>query len=214
MIGVALLSGGLDSGVAVACFVAEPENQLRAAVFCDYGQRARNREFAAAQALAERFSVDLQRYELPWLADLSRTAGSRLLDGTGDLPTATAQAPGDETSAKAVWVPARNAVFVSIAAAAAEALSADCVVTGFNREEAATFPDNSQAFLTAASAFLQLGTRSGMEVVSPTIAWDKGEIVAAAQRLGFSQDDFWSCYEGGAVPCRQCESCVRSRWQR
>jgi 7-cyano-7-deazaguanine synthase len=214
VIGVALLSGGLDSGVAAACFAAEPENQLRAAVFCDYGQRARDREFAAAQALAKRFAVELHRYELPWLADLSRTSGSRLVAGAGDLPTATAQAPGDEASAKAVWVPARNAVFVSIAAAAAEALRADCVVTGFNREEAATFPDNSQAFLTAASAFLQLGTRSGMEVVSPTIAWDKDEIVAVAQRLGFSQDDFWSCYEGSAVPCRQCESCVRSRWQR
>lgn len=214
MIGVALLSGGLDSGVAAACFVAEPQNQLRAAVFMDYGQRAKDRELAAAQALAERLSIDLQCYELPWLADLSRSAGSRLIDGTGDLPTSTAEAPGDDASARSVWVPARNAVFVSIAAAAAEAMSAECVVTGFNREEAATFPDNSHAFLTAASDFLQLGTRSGMKVVSPTIAWDKSEIVAAAQRLGFSQGDFWSCYEGGAVPCGQCESCVRSRWQR
>lgn len=214
MIGVALLSGGLDSGVAAACFAAEPANQLRAAVYCDYGQRASARELAAAQALATRFAIELHRYDLPWLADLARTAGSRLLAGTGELPTATVAAPGDEDSAKAVWVPARNAVFVSIAAAAAEAMSADCVVAGFNREEAATFPDNSQAFLTAATAFLQLGTRTGMQVVSPTIDWDKDEIVAIAQRLGFSQSDFWSCYEGGDVPCQQCESCVRSRWQR
>ena len=57
MIGVVLLSGGLDSGVAAACFAAEPENELRAAIYCDYGQRAREPEFAMAKALAERFSV-------------------------------------------------------------------------------------------------------------------------------------------------------------
>lgn len=214
MIGIALLSGGLDSGVATASFVAEPANDLRAALFCDYGQRAAEQEFRAAKRLAKHFSVSLHRYELPWLADLARLSCSRLVPGTGELPSATKAEPGDERSAQAVWVPARNAVFVSIAAALAEASHADCVVAGFNREEAATFSDNSQAFLSAATAFLQLGTRLGVRVVSPTIKWDKGEVVAEAQRLGFSNTDFWSCYEGGKRPCGKCESCVRSRWVR
>jgi len=214
VIGIALLSGGLDSGVAAARFVAEPANELRAALFCDYGHRAAMPERAAASALARRFSVPLLSYELPWLAELSRTAGSRLVSGTGDLPAATSDAPFGEHSARAVWIPARNAVFVSIAAAVAEAHGAHCVVAGFNREEAATFPDNSQAFLSAATAFLQLGTRDGVQVVSPTIDCTKDEIVADAKRLGFEAGDFWSCYEGGSAPCGQCESCVRSRWQR
>jgi 7-cyano-7-deazaguanine synthase len=105
-------------------------------------------------------------------------------------------------------------VFITIAAAVGEAHGADCVVAGFNREEAATFRDNSKAFLAAATAFLDLGTRVGMSVVSPTIDCSKSEIVADAQQLGFSAGDFWSCYEGGSAPCGQCESCVRSRWQR
>ncbi len=214
MIGIALLSGGLDSGVATARFVADKANELRVALYCDYGHRAAARERIAATALASRFAVPLVTYELPWLADLSRTVGCRLVDGTGDLPVATNEAPGDHDSAAAVWVPARNAVFISIAAAVGEAHGADCVVAGFNREEAATFPDNSQAFLSAATAFLQLGTRDGMQVVSPTIDCTKHEIVADAKRLGFSAGDFWSCYEGGSAPCGQCESCVRSRWQR
>ena len=117
-------------------------------------------------------------------------------------------------SARAVWVPARNAVFVSIAAALAETVGAGCVIAGFNREEAATFPDNSRAFLEAATAFLGLGTRDGMRVESPTVDWDKPRIVAEAQRLGFVQDDFWSCYDGGERPCGRCESCVRSRFSR
>jgi 7-cyano-7-deazaguanine synthase len=113
-----------------------------------------------------------------------------------------------------VWVPARNAVLVAIAAAHAEVLGADCIVAGFNREEAATFPDNSAAFLSAGSAFLQHGTRTQVAVTSPTIGMDKNELVAAAGALGFRPDDFWSCYTGDAEPCGRCESCLRSRWRR
>lgn len=212
--GVALLSGGLDSGVAAACFHRTPGQRLVAALFCDYGQRAARREAEAAARLAERLDVPLHRAELPWLADWSRRAGSRLAPGTGELPQATAAHPGDAASAAAVWVPARNCVFVSMAAALAESLGAGCVVAGFNREEAATFPDNSPAFLAAATAMLALGTRNGVQVESPTLGWDKPRIVEEALRLGFVAGDFWSCYEGGERPCGACESCVRSRFGR
>ena len=210
---VVLLSGGLDSGVAGAVFRRDGGTVV-AALFCDYGQRAVAREAAAAARLAARWSVPFRRVELPWLAGLAQQSGSRLMAGTGALPQGSVAAPGNEASARAVWVPARNAVFVAIAAAHAEALGGDTVVAGFNREEAATFPDNSAAFLAAASACLQLGTRSGVVVASPTLEWDKPRIVAEAKALGFTAGDFWSCYEGGAEPCGRCESCLRSRWQR
>lgn len=211
--GVALLSGGLDSGVAAAMFVAAG-HRLALCLFCDYGQRARARELAAAQALANRLRSDLHTVALPWLGELAVQCGSRLMHGTGQLPHGTAAQPGDRHSASLVWVPARNAVFVAVAAAHAEVHAAQCVVAGFNREEAATFPDNSAAFLAAGSAFLAHGTRHGVEVTSPTLAMDKAEIVAKARELGFRAGDFWSCYEGGELPCGVCESCLRSRWQR
>ena len=88
------------------------------------------------------------------------------------------------------------------------------MVAGFNREEAATFPDNSAAFLDAATHLLALGTRTGVRCISPTLAWDKARIVVEARRLGFGPDDFWSCYDGGDKPCGRCESCVRSRFTR
>ncbi|MCB9877133.1 MAG: 7-cyano-7-deazaguanine synthase [Planctomycetes bacterium] len=212
--GVALLSGGLDSGVAAACFHREPGQRLAAALFCDYGQRAARREAEAAARLAQRLDVPLHRAALPWLGDCARRAGSRLAPDTGALPTSTVAHPGDAASAAAVWVPARNCVLVSMAAALAESLGAACVVAGFNREEAATFPDNSPAFLTAATAMLALGTRNAVRVESPTLAWDKPRIVEEALRQGFGAGDFWSCYEGGEQPCGTCESCVRSRFGR
>ncbi|MFN9948308.1 MAG: 7-cyano-7-deazaguanine synthase [Planctomycetota bacterium] len=211
--GVALLSGGLDSGVAAAAVVAGG-GRLLASLCVGYGPRAAARERAAAAALARRLGGAFHVIALPWLAACAATAGSALLAGGGDLPHGTAARPGDAASAARVWVPARNAVFVAIAAAHAEALGAGCVIAGFNREEAATFPDNSAAFLAAASAFLALGTRSGVAVVSPTLDLDKAAIVARARALGFAAGDFWSCYDGGPTPCGRCESCLRSRWQR
>ena len=106
--GIVLLSGGLDSGVAGAVFRRDGGTVV-AALFFDYGQRAREREATAAGRLAERWSAPLLRLELPWLAALARRSGSRLLAGTGELPHGTASAPGDEASARAVWVPARTA---------------------------------------------------------------------------------------------------------
>lgn len=213
-VGVALLSGGLDSGVAAALFRERPAHRLCRAVFCDYGQRAAVREAAAATALAARWQVPLQRLDLPWLGELARRAGSALHPGNAAPPQGTIQRPGDAATAAAVWVPARNAVFVALAAAIAEAERADVVVAGFNREEAATFPDNSAGFVAAATAMLAYGTRTGVRVESPTLAFDKAELVATAKRLGFQATDFWSCYDGGERPCGRCESCLRSRWQR
>lgn len=211
---VALLSGGLDSAVAAALYRETAGGELAACVTFDYGQRAREREAAAAERLARRWQVPWTCIALPWLGDLARRSGCRLFAGVGALPTGTPEHPGDAASAQAVWVPARNAVFVAIAAAHAEALGAGCVVAGFNREEAATFADNSEAFVQACTAMLRFGTRNAVRVESPTSGLDKPAIVAEARRLGFTAADFWSCYEGGPAPCGRCESCLRSRWER
>jgi len=211
---VATLSGGLDSAVACALHRATSGDDLALCLFFDYGQRAVHRERLAAEKLASGWGVSLQCVELPWLERLAARSGSALVGEAPSLPRGTPERPGGEASARAVWVPARNAVFVSVAAAFAEAHGAARVVTGFNREEAATFADNSAEFVAASDAFLALGTHNGVQVVSPTLALDKGEIVAEARKLGFRATDFWSCYDGGEEPCGRCESCLRSRWDR
>lgn len=206
---IALLSGGLDSGVATAMWLARG-NRVELSLTFDYGQRSAAMELATAEQLANRCGVRWQALQLPWLKDMARASGSALVSQDACLPARTMAEPGDEASARAVWVPARNVVLLAIAAAHAEGLLADVVLAGFNREEAATFKDNSAPFVQAMDAVLALGTRSGVRVVSPTLEMDKPAIARQARQLGYSARDFWSCYGSGPEPCQICESCVRS----
>jgi 7-cyano-7-deazaguanine synthase len=180
------------------------------ALCCDYVQRAAARELAAAAAFCRARELPFRRLDLPWLGELAAQRGCALADRSVPLPQGTLSAPGDAASAAAVWVPARNAVLVAAAAAHAEALGAGFVLAGFNREEAATFTDNSPAFVQAATAMLATGTRTAVRVASPTLDLDKRAMVAAARRLGIAQAELWSCYGGDPAPCGRCESCLRS----
>jgi len=198
---VALLSGGLDSSVAFV--IRAPDMAL--ALTVDYGQRAARREIASARSIAARYRVPHRVLKLPWLG------GGALTDRSKRLPSPDLRRPSDtRKSAAAVWVPNRNGVFIAAAAAVAESLGASCVVVGFNREEAATFADNSKPFLDAANMALRFSTRIGVRVESPTLTWDKQRIVVEGRRLGAPLHLVWPCYEGGKSWCRKCESCLRA----
>jgi 7-cyano-7-deazaguanine synthase len=201
MKGVAILSGGLDSTVSLAVAVRKMEVVL--ALTFDYGQRAARREREASARIARHYRVRHRVVEVPWLAGLTRTA---LVNRRARLP----RHEMSERSAKAVWVPNRNGVFIEVSAAHAESLGARRLVTGFNREEAATFPDNSAAYVRAVNRALGYSTANGVRVVSFTAGLDKRGIVRLGRRLGVPLEHVWPCYEGGRRWCGSCESCLRS----
>lgn len=209
MTGVALLSGGLDSTVAAAS--AARAGGLRCAITADYGQRAASREIAAARKIAAALGCEHRVVPLPFLAEVTDTAlvrRDRALPrlSAGDLDDARGAA---KESMRAVWVPNRNGLLVNVAAAIAEALGATKVIVGFNREEAATFPDNGEAYLDAATKALSFSTANGVVVESPTLRLDKTEIVREGSRIGAPLHYVWSCYAGGERHCLACESCLR-----
>ena len=203
-----LLSGGLDSTVAAALTLAAGET-VGLGLFVDYGQRAARREEQAALAVGRALGFEVLCTELPLLA---RLGSSALMLGGKPLPEPSPdQLDGDaaQASADAVWVPNRNGLLVNLAAAVAEGRGLDRVVLGFNREEAATFPDNSAAFLEALRACLGYSTRGRVTVVAPLVGMDKAELLAAGRRVGAPIDLSWSCYDGAELPCGRCESCRR-----
>ncbi len=205
---IVLLSGGLDSAVSLALALKETE-----VVFCltfDYGQRSSQKEKASAAALAAHYSVEHRILKLAFLEEITKTA---LVLHDKYLPEPdTAELDDDlisKTNAASVWVPNRNGLFVNVAAAFAEAFGCNLIVTGFNREEAATFPDNSAEFISAANSALSYSTLNKVKLVSYTQVFDKTEIVKLGLALGLPFQYIWSCYRGEEKMCGHCESCRR-----
>jgi 7-cyano-7-deazaguanine synthase len=201
---VALVSGGLDSTVAVALSIER--FRLERGLFFDYGQHAASMEYLAAGRIANRYGVLLERIKLPWMERFSR---STLIRGGGEPPEVGKTGYPERSTPPAVWVENRNGIFVAIAASIAASTGCRAVIAGFNAEEAEDFPDNSEQYLEAMNRVLALGTSTGVEVVSPTIQMNKKEIVREGLRLGIPWGDLWSCYRGGDAMCGRCESCTR-----
>ncbi len=205
---VILLSGGLDSTVSLALSVRTRD--VRGALFFDYGQHAARRERDAAKEIASCYGMSFHCIELPWLGALS---SSSLIAGKGDPPRLSMSdiESGDGSASRSVWVENRNGIFLNIAGAFAASRECGVVVAGFNREEAETFPDNSEAFLTAVNEAFRLGVGRRVCVESPTVTMSKREIAREGLRLDIPWKLLWSCYRGGDAMCGECESCLRLR---
>ena len=204
---VVILSGGLDSSMNL--FLAKEELNVVKAITFDYGQRAAQKEIEAAMTLARGFHIDHQVIEVKWMKAFG---GSALLDESSEIPTKNVEIDDLNQSfktAKSVWVPNRNGIFLNIAAGVAEAAGAQFIIPGFNKEEAATFPDNSEDFLLAMDRSLAFSTANQVKTLCFTADKNKSEIVAIGKQKKFPFEKLWSCYFAGAKWCGVCESCQR-----
>ena len=205
---IVLLSAGLDSTVNLQCALVR--GPVAAAITFDYGQRAAAREMRASAAICRRLGVRHERIRLPWYRAIARTA---LVDPARPLPHPNAAQLDDPAaagrSAAKVWAPNRNGLFLAVAAAFAEGFGAARVVAGFNAEEAAAFPDNSEEFMRASTRAMRFSTRTRVRVASYTARLRKPQIVALGLRIAAPMDLVWCCYEGGKRLCGRCESCRR-----
>jgi 7-cyano-7-deazaguanine synthase len=186
---VALVSGGLDSVVSLAR--AREETDVRLVLFADYGQRAAARERAAVVGIATFYGLPYGEVDLGWMRGLS-PEGMRSLPG--------GRSGGGE--------PPRLQTFDD-AAAFAENYRCDLVVTGFNREEGAEFPDNRAEYVEAVNRSFEYSTRNRVRVVSYTQDLDKTGILALGVELGAPLSLVWSCYDAGEKMCGRCASCRR-----
>lgn len=207
---VVLLSAGLDSSVNL--YEAQQKMEIALALTFDYGQKAARREIESAAKLCRQLEVRHQVISLPWFKDFNRS--SLLVDGQS-VPTGSAVSIDDqktsEQTAKSVWVPNRNGIFLNIAAGFAESLDASVVVPGFNLEEAATFPDNSEPFMKALDGAFSFSTSNQVKVQCFTVSLNKTEIVQRGEDLQVPWHLTWPCYFARDRWCGQCESCQRAK---
>ncbi|NUM87801.1 MAG: 7-cyano-7-deazaguanine synthase [Bdellovibrionales bacterium] len=207
---VVLLSGGLDSALNLALSVIDA-HEPTLALTMRYGQKAGAQELKAARALASHYGSEWREVDLGWLGSIHATSLTR---SDQAVPEPSVQQLDDAAfcsrSAKAVWVANRNGLFLNVAASFAEALGHRRILAGFNREEAVTFPDNSEAFLEALNRGFSFSTLNGVVAESLTAGMDKREIIASALRIGLPLEKVWSCYGSGPTRCWRCESCRRT----
>ena len=180
---------------------AVAERDVRAVMFIDYGQRARESERVSSMSAANYYGLPFLDVDLRWLESLSPLGMRASRAGATDALSTL-----DE-----VWIPNRNGLFVNTAAAYAESYGCETVVTGFNREEAVEFPDNSRDYVDRVNAALALSTRNNVRVESFTIDLDKRAIIRLGIELKAPLSIVWSCYKSGARMCGQCASCARLR---
>lgn len=206
-----LLSAGLDSTVSLALAYEAGVEILQGLAF-DYGQQAADAEWRQAQKLAAIYQIPLQKITLPWLDEITETALSKnAREALPEVPIAQLDLVATVTlaSANKVWVPNRNGLMINIAGAFADARGYDGIITGFNAEEAATFPDNTPQFSEAITRSLAFSTQSQPQVQSFVQHLNKVEIFQEALRLKVPVHLLWSCYRSGEQHCGRCESCSR-----
>jgi 7-cyano-7-deazaguanine synthase len=201
---IALVSGGLDSIVSLAR--AAGERRVETVMFFDYGQRARESERVSSMSAANYYGLPFQDVDVRWLESLA-PPGMQV----SSAPDRRDESPDALRALADVWIPNRNGVFINIAAAYAERYACDTIVTGFNREEAEEFPDNSADYVSRVNHALELSTRNRVRVESFTIDLDKRAVLRLGLELKAPLSIVWSCYRSGARMCGRCASCARLR---
>lgn len=195
---VVLTSGGLDSTVCL--YWAAREGYECTALSVSYGQK-HEREVEAARAIAKSLKIKFEhiKLSLPWLKTSS-------LVGKGTLPSKEIKDIGKEIPS--TYVPARNLLFVSLAASLADSIGAHAIVLGPNALDFSGYPDCRPEFYRPLGLAVQEGTVHQPEILTPIIKMSKAEIIKLGVRLGAPLEKTWSCYAGGKKPCGKCESCV------
>ena len=194
---VVLLSGGLDSTVS-ACVARQKTAPVFALTF-DYGQRAARMELEAAKKICKVLKIPHKSVTLPFFEEFSRLM--LLRSKSTDVKKAE--------KVESLWIPNRNGLFINIAACYAEYYGAGLIITGFNREEACEFPDNSAEFMEAINESLRYSTLSRVKVKSYVADLTKKEIYQLGIKYNAPLELIYSCYLGEKEMCGKCASCKR-----
>lgn len=169
-----------------------------------YGQR-HTKELASAENVCKHYNVDHVVIDLDlssYRSALTRKDIDVPMDREGEL----------SQEIPITYVPARNIVFLSIAAGLCESIGADRIYIGANAVDYSGYPDCRPEFFKAYQEMLSKGTKAGVEgnpirIATPILHSTKADIVRLGKKLGAPLHLTWSCYNGGEKACGHCDSC-------
>jgi len=199
---VVLLSGGLDSTTTLATAIDEGFECV--GLSFRYGQR-HTRELESAENVCKHYGVRHVVIDID-LTSFRSALTRKDIDVPMDRPGELAE------EIPITYVPARNIVFLSIAAGLAESIDAERIYIGANVVDYSGYPDCRPEFFEAYEAMLAKGTKAGVEghapkICTPILRSSKADIVRIGKKLGAPLELTWSCYNGGDKACGHCDSC-------
>ena len=203
-----LCSGGLDSTVCLGLAVKKYGVDQVLALSISYGQK-HEKEMEAAEKVAEFYGV--KRLTLD-LGEIFKDSTSSLLAGSDEeIPHEDYATQLEKTEGAPVntYVPFRNGLFLSSAAAIALSHGCKVILYGAHADDAAgnAYPDTSKAFNTAMSSAIELGSGNELKIEAPFISSSKADVVHIGSAIGVPFELTWSCYEGGEKACGLCGTC-------
>lgn len=203
---VVLLSGGLDSTVLLHQAVRGLRCPRILALSFNYGQR-HSRELDCARWQAVRAGVAAHRViDVSFLGDLLKR-GSALAAGGGEVPN-LADLSAAQLQQPPTYVPNRNMMLLSMAAACAEAEGIHDVYYGAQALDEYGYWDCTAEFLERLNHVLALNRKQPIVVHAPFVKMKKAEVVQLGAGLGVDFAHTWSCYRGEEKACGACPTCV------
>jgi len=197
---VCIISGGMDS--ALSSYIAKNEGYEIIALHFNYGQRTQRKELEAFRRIADGLDV-VEHYEID-LPFFEQIGASALTDKSIDVPT-----DGIEDGVPVTYVPFRNGIFLSIAAAIAEKHGAEALYIGVVEEDSSGYPDCRESYIRQMQEAINLGTKeeTRIEIKMPLVSLKKSQIVQKALELNVPLEATWSCYQDEEKACGVCDSC-------
>ena len=197
---VCIISGGMDS--ALSAKIAQKEGYEIIAVHFNYGQRTQEKELECFRKVATSVNA-VKNYEID-LPFFEQIGASALTDKSIAVPTG-----GLEEGVPVTYVPFRNGIFLSIAAAIAEKHSAEALFIGVVEEDSSGYPDCRESYIEQMQRAINLGTKdeTNLEIKMPLVSLKKSQIVQKSLELGVPLEHTWSCYQSEDKACGVCDSC-------
>ncbi|RNC28484.1 MAG: 7-cyano-7-deazaguanine synthase [Candidatus Dichloromethanomonas elyunquensis] len=201
---VVLLSGGMDSSTVL--YIAKSQGFEVYALSFSYGQR-HVKELDSAKAVARKAGV---KEHIIVNTNINAWGGSALTDKEIEVP----ESDPSNNKIPATYVPARNMIFLSLAASYAEAISSQDIFLGVSEVDYSGYVDCRQEFIAAMEQAINMGTVCAVEegkkikIHTPLVHMSKSEEIKLGMSLGVDYGLTWTCYKGGESSCGTCDSCM------
>lgn len=201
-----VLSGGQDSTTCLYWALDQFGQGNVSAITFDYGQRHRI-ELDCAKRIAKAATVPWALLPIDTFAALGGTA---LTDDEIAVETGN----DIDTGLPNTFVPGRNLIFLTFAAAWAWQRKIGNIVTGVAQTDYSGYPDCREATIAALETALALGMESDIRLHAPLMHRTKKQTVELAQSVGGIEAMALThtCYNGERPPCGRCPACeLRAR---